>query len=300
MAFYSVKFPSRRFARLFATAAVALTLLANCVSNDMSVFSSKPVMLDPVENPGSWVIGSYPGWVQKNLTPMEVPYEHFTHIMHFAMYPTDDGRLDIGDIFTDRNADKAVEAAHAFNTPIILVVGGEGEGHHFVGATNESNLPSFVDAIVNRLQQHGYDGVSIDWEESVVDTQLINLMRELHTAFDALPVRPLLMVDIMTNYVKSKTAAAVEPYVDTLNIMSYYQYNKIENEYNYYRRAGVPAEKVIMGVGVFPGADDLSPNRLLTKMQYARSKNFRGTELWSFEFTDWDSEIIQQYNSLRW
>ncbi|OED39994.1 hypothetical protein AB833_12425 [Chromatiales bacterium (ex Bugula neritina AB1)] len=292
----------QKLRKLSTTAAVVfyLTLQVGCVSGDSFPTNANIVLEDPIENPESWVLGSYPGWVQKRLTPMDVPYEMFTHIMHFAMYPTDDGGLDIGDIFTDRNANNAVEAAHAFNTPIILVVGGEGEGEHFVGATNESNLPSFVDAIIKRVQKHGYDGVSIDWEEAVVDRQLIALIKALNQAFSELPDKPLLMVDIMTNFVKAKTAAAVEPYVDTLNIMSYYNYNKIEDEFDYYRRAGIPAGKVIMGVGLFPRADDLKKNRLRTKMQYARKKGFLGTELWSFEFVDWDSPIIQQYNNMRW
>jgi len=286
------------------TLAVAITAVStllfgvSCVSNDPDPAVSLADV--PLAERSSWSLGSYPGWVQNQMPPNEVPYEYFSHILHFAMYPNSRGGLDIGDIFTERNANRAVAAAHAANTPIILVVGGEGEGDKFVGATSDENLPVFVENIVQRMTKHGYDGVSIDWEESVVDDQLISLILQLSRELEVMTPRPLLMIDVMTNFVSADVATAVTPYVDAVNIMSYYNFNTIEREHRYYSNAGVPNEKIIMGIGLFPGADDQKRNRLQEKMRYGRDQGFLGNELWSFEFVDFDGEFFQRYEAMRW
>lgn len=246
-----------------------------------------------------WSIASFPGWLQLDPQPPYIPYAKFTHIMHFAMYPTTDGRLVLGDIFTDENANQAVRAAHARNTKIILVVGGEGEGDKFVGATSPARLRGFVDAVIRRMRQHGYDGISIDWEEAVVDSQFVALIKLLATEFSTMKPRPLLTVDVLSNLIKADTVAEIAPYVDSVNIMSYFKPNMIENEYAFYSSAGLAANKVVMGIGLFAGADD-SPARVVQKMNYAKSMGFKGAELWSVEFADWNGPLFINYDNNRW
>ncbi len=247
-----------------------------------------------------WSVASYPGWTYQTLAPEDLPYRHFTHIMHFAMYPTLAGELSYGDIFTSANADRAVRAAHNANTKIILVVGGEGEGDKFIGATRPSNMSGFVREVIQRMQLHGYDGVSVDWEESVVDSQLISLVKALSAEFSAMSPRPLLTVDVLSNFVSADTAAEMAPYVDAVNIMSYFKPNRIEDEFAFYQSAGLNPGKVVMGIGLFDDADDNSAERVAQKMRYARRMGFKGAELWSTEFADWDGVIFNSYVSHRW
>lgn len=246
-----------------------------------------------------WSIASYPGWTQLVADPSTIPYRHFSHIMHFAMYPTHNGELSLGDIFTEENADRAVSAAHAANTKILLVVGGEGEGDKFVGATHPARIAGFVDQIVQRMQKHNYDGISLDWEEEVIDERLIELTQRLANRFAQITPRPLLTIDVLSNFVSGDLAAEVAPYVDSVNIMSYFVPNRIENEFAFYQSAGVPANKVVMGIGLFPDADD-NPTRVVQKMRYARRLGFKGTELWSVQFADWDGPLFTNYVNNQW
>lgn len=247
-----------------------------------------------------WSVASYPGWIYQTSPPENIPYGYFTHIMHFAMYPTSAGGVSIGDIFTDENADRAVAAAHAANRKIILVIGGEGEGDKFVGATEPANMQRFVRAIINRMQRHGYDGISIDWEEQVIDSRLIALIKILANEFSAMNPRPLLTVDVLSNFVSADATEQMAPYVDAVNIMSYFKPNKIEDEFRYYQSAGLDPRKTIMGIGLFPDADDSSAARVQEKMRYARQLGFKGVELWSAEFADWRGDIIQTFVANRW
>lgn len=246
-----------------------------------------------------WSIASYPGWTQLSPAPSTIPYRHFTHIMHFAMYPTDSGDLSLGDIFTEANADAAVSAAHAAGTKIVLVIGGEGEGDKFIGATRPDRISGFVNQVISRMRKHNYDGISIDWEEDVIDDRLVELTKRFATEFSQMTPRPLLTVDILSNFISADTAAQIAPYVDALNIMSYFIPNKIENEFSFYNSAGVAASKVVMGIGLFDDADD-TPTRVVQKMNYAKRLGFKGAELWSTEFADWDGALFNNYVNNRW
>jgi len=246
-----------------------------------------------------WSVMSFPGWLQLSSEPTYIPFSNFTHIMHFAMYPTFNGKLDVGDIFSEDNADQAVSAAHARNTKIILVIGGEGEGDKFVGATSPANLHGFVNEVIERMQRHNYDGVSIDWEEDVIDSQLVALIKLLATEFSTMKPRPILTIDVLSILVDADTVAEIAPYVNSVNLMSYFVPNKIENEFAFYRSAGLSADKVVMGIGLFDGADD-NPVRVIQKMNYARSQGFKGVELWSVEFADWEGDLFRNYLNSRW
>ncbi len=149
-----------------------------------------------------WSLGSYPGWIQSRYRPDELDYTPWTHLMHFAMYPTWDGRLGNGEI-SDSNADAAVEAAHEAGVPIILVVGGEGYGSQFTIATDEAHRAQFVSDIVDRISKHGYDGISVDWEEYVHghEAQLIALVRELRIALDSVDDGLFWLIDVIVGLV---------------------------------------------------------------------------------------------------
>ncbi|HID82126.1 MAG TPA: hypothetical protein EYH06_08505 [Chromatiales bacterium] len=251
------------------------------LSQDGSAQNSGGEMLS-AKNSCVWSIGSYPGWVQEYqpLPPDEIDYSLWTHILHFAMYPTSDGRLGNGEIF-DAGADAAVAAGHAAGVPVVLVVGGEDYGNEFVIATDDAHRSQFITDIVDRVKRHGYDGISVDWEERVPghEDQLIALVRELRTALDKINSDLLLLIDVVSGLVPPPVVAQLVDDVDTINIMSYWDDG--EDQVEDYIAAGVPASKIVLGVGLSPGLVDQTPEDIENKIAIVIKHDLRGLEIWT-------------------
>jgi hypothetical protein len=250
-----------------------------CCENVWSQVASCPVKF--------WSIGSYTGWA--DWSPEDVDYSPFTHIMHFAMLPDAVGNLEEGYTGTSEEITQVVDEAHAHGIPVILVIGSEGEGPDFVTATSNENREHFVQEIVDAVVSNGYDGASVDWEEEVVghEQQLINLVRELRTALDQVDPSLILMLDVISGLVPPSLAAEVVEDVDTINIMSYWD-NGID-EVNVYTEAGVPAEKIILGIGLSWDYFDLTTEHVVEKIQTVRDYGLRGVESWAFhDIESWD------------
>ncbi|MGH2845868.1 MAG: glycoside hydrolase family 18 protein [Thermoleophilaceae bacterium] len=248
----------------------------------------------PAPSTKRWSLGSYPGWVQQyDMHPGEVDYSPFTHILHFAMYPTRRGGLRIGDLISRENARRAVASAHAHGRKIVLVVGGEGIDQ-FVSATRGERRDRLVRNIVTAIDRYDYDGVSVDWEEKVVPRRLVALVSELRAALDKRDPRSLLLLDVISGLVPPRTAARVADLVDSINVFSYYRDrgSRIERQFALYRNAGVPASKLVAGIGIFPRGYDRNVRRVARKLAFVRAHGLRGVELWSFEWARWSDPRI--------
>jgi hypothetical protein len=255
--------------------------------------------------PEFWLIGSYPsGWGSKIPRPNEIDFTLFTHIMHFGIYPTRRG--EITDELGDDKAD-VIKRAHAAGTKVVAVIGSEGYGKQFVGATSDKFRKRFVRNIIDFMKKHKYDGISIDWEEDVPghEEQLSQLMVELHAELKDLEPRPLLMIDVISGLIPPSLSKKVEPLVDSINLMTYFEKGDMEEEYNAHIKAGISAQKLVMGAGIDDDYYDnhKHPERLRRKMRFSKDKGLRGVEFWSFQATpirkkQWESEflrIIRQY-----
>ncbi|MGH2962124.1 MAG: glycoside hydrolase family 18 protein, partial [Solirubrobacterales bacterium] len=243
---------------------------------------------------------SYPGWVQEyEMPPREVDYSPFTHILHFAMYPNRRGGLRIGDLISRENARRAVAVAHAHGREIVLVVGGEGIDQ-FVAATRGERRARLVAEIVAALDRYGYDGVSVDWEEQVVPRRLVALVRDIHAALADRDPRALILLDAISGLVPPSAAARVAPLVDSVNLFTYYhdRGSRIKRQFELYTSAGVPAEKIVAGIGIFPRAHDRSAKRVRRKLAFVVDHGLRGVELWSFQWARWGDPrigLIREY-----
>ncbi len=239
--------------------------------------------------------GSYPGWVQQyhSFPPDQIDYTLWTHILHFAMYPTGKGRLENGEI-TDAGADAAVVSGHTAGVPVVLVVGGEDYGNEFITATDDAHRSQFIADIVDRINRHGYDGISVDWEENIPghEDQLIALVRELRIAMDEINPGLLLMIDVVTGLVSPQIVAQIENEVDTVNIMSYWDDG--ENQVEDYIAAGIPASKIILGIGLSPGLTDQTAGDIDNKISIVSKHNLRGLEIWTMgDFNGSDDPRMQ-------
>ncbi len=117
-----------------------------------------------------WVTAYYAGWQLGNGTngylPLsKVDLSSFTHVIHFALIPRPDGTLDSSsNSITKSGAIALITAAHAYNTKVLICVGGAGSEGGFVSATDTASVGRFVHNIAEFVRTLGYDGVDIDWE----------------------------------------------------------------------------------------------------------------------------------------
>lgn len=227
---------------------------------------------------GHLSVGSYPGWVHEDWPPESLDFSPWTHIFHFGMYPTEDGEIDLADMLDPSYPGRAVSAAHSAGREIVLVIGGEGTGDGFAGATHDENRATFVENIVATMGKHGYDGVVVDWEEGVTDEPFTALITELGAALDEISPRPFYAFDVLSGLVPPELAASLAAHVDTINMMSYWSDGL--DELTAYREAGVPAEKLVLGVGLSSDYHDTTAEAVRGKVDTVRREGLAGAESW--------------------
>ena len=169
----------------------------------------------------SWVIGCYPSWNAVNdFPPNQVDYTTYTHIDLFTMYPNSDGTLDPEHGMTDSVMRDAVSAAHSNGRVIYYDVGGSPDEANiaFGEATKDANRDRFVQEMVDMMIQYDFDGISLDWEHTIINDQYYDLVVDLRAAMDNFEPNKLLMMDI-ANYDRVdhyNQIKRLSPYVDYL------------------------------------------------------------------------------------
>ena len=86
------------------------------------------------------------------------------------------------------NVEEALIAkAHANDVKALMMLGGAGDGKGFDASTADpATREAFIDALLAKLAEKDYDGVDVDWEESltkaVQQNQLLTFLTELRAA----------------------------------------------------------------------------------------------------------------------
>lgn len=230
--------------------------------------------------PRFWSMASYPGWVQDTIPPTRIDWASTTHVLHFGRYPTGTGDVVVGDMQATANHAPLVTAAHAAGRNALLVIGGEGCGAQFATAASDPTARArLVGALAGLASTYGYDGVDVDWEEDVPanEAAYVALHADLRTA---LPPSLLLTTDVVSGLVPGRIAARVLPYVDSVNVMSYWSDGR--DQYAHYRSAGIPAAKLVIGLGIAadPTYVDHTPAAVASKVELVEAEGCRGTEYW--------------------
>ncbi|GAA3973223.1 glycosyl hydrolase family 18 protein [Mucilaginibacter dorajii] len=241
--------------------------LASCKKDNFSNMGPAPLNADAVKgNQASLavtaanfkVIGYLPSWEGELNT---IQFTKLTHINYAFLTPENDGSLDPLDNLSKFTS--LIPTAHSNNVKVLISVGGGGGGDAFHSiVANAGYRTTFVNNMVNFVNQYGIDGVDVDWEFPSAGTEANNfytLMQQLATA--------------MHNNGKVCTIAAIAnsaSYVvdgmfttlDWINIMDYddnnFQhstYQSAVNSLNYWLGRGLPAAKAILGVP-FYGRDN--------------------------------------------
>jgi hypothetical protein len=104
-------------------------------------------------------------------------------------------------------------------------------------------------------------------------------MKNLRATFDREFPRPVfLSADVDVGQVPPTIAAKIAPYVNTLN-METFQNNGVSSAVAY-TKAGIPASKLLMGIGIAKGYYDTTEARVAIKVRYVQQHGLAGTILW--------------------
>jgi chitinase len=118
-----------------------------------------------IASPPPWVVAYYNGLSNVSLPASELDMGAFTHLMVFALLPTDAGGIDDTTKMLDPTTIASVAtAAHAAGKKVLVTVGGADSHALFASALSDANSASFVAALAAYVAANGYDGVDIDME----------------------------------------------------------------------------------------------------------------------------------------
>ena len=231
----------------------AAALAVATVATGLAVAAAAPAAAAVLPN-GFRSIGYLPSW---SGSVNSVQYNKLTHINYAFVLPNSNGSLQA--VPDPGKLSSLVSLAHGNNVKVSLSIGGWNDGNDsaFEALAGSSGArTTFVNSVLNVLNQYNLDGVDIDWEYPDPGTSGNNytaLMRQLSTAVHG-------QGKLLTAAVVSEggTAEGVQPavfgLVDWLNIMAYdggsphANYDWSIASANFWKSRGLPANKTVLGV----------------------------------------------------
>ena len=243
-----------------------------------------------------WVSGYYAGWWWDWYPPSAVDMTTMTHFI-FGRYAPGGGTLGghagqlVKGAGTGHGAtveDALIAKAHASGVKALAMLGGAHDGEGFLRSTAPAVRATFIKNILDRCVAKDYDGVDVDWEDSLDTatrrTRLVAFLRELRTAAAARPryrapnapfyiTFPGYWININTGLPVPAWKVTVASLVDQYNLMTYgtkvdccgwetWLWAALEGEgpthpssvsasIQAYVDAGVPRSKLGMGLGLW-------------------------------------------------
>lgn len=256
----------------------------------------------PADTGEPWSIASLPGWTQEDAVVGDMQdwflaLGVFNHVLHGSIATEPDGTITFSgaDLFGPQQACVGVVAAHKLGYPIQIVLGGDFDGPAIAQAASGESRAVLIASLIDFVDTYGYDGVSIAWLEEVAADDLTALVQELSAAFAVHTPRLLLTVDVNTGVVDPSVSAGLAPWVDALNVMSYWP--DWREELSLHLDAGVPPERMHLGIGL--SFLDLGATDVAEKIDAARTSDLHGVESWELgALIDTDDPRLASYSSL--
>jgi chitinase len=175
---------------------------------------------------GQWVLGYYVGYAINSYPIAQIDWTGLTHIAFAPMTVTSSQALDLS--FDDQNgtgqqdAMALANAAHAHGVKALLMLGGAGAGPNIATAANSAHRAAFVTTLTNALTTLGYDGIDLDWEDSVNLDDLVALAQALRAAKPSIVLTyPAGAINGNFQTVDPKMATLAQS-LDQFNVQTYY------------------------------------------------------------------------------
>lgn len=195
-----------------------------------------------------WSLGYYTTW-DNSYSPETIPWESFTHMAYFQVWPNADGSLKLPN---EGIAKRVIAEAHKRGKKAIFCVGGAGVKDAFKGATSPANMGKFNSNILAYLKKLGWDGFDTDWEENFDDAQFIAWHKALRDSINKLDPVPLMTIAAEDWF---PITAKVHMYVDQVNNMRYTGTSAAQygSKLSIFTKAGAARSKVGAGLGISMG-----------------------------------------------
>jgi chitinase len=212
-------------------------------------------------------MGYYAAW-QTGLYPASrIDFTAITHVALAHWLTVANGTLQPSAM--DQLGPSIIAAAHQSSRKVIMMLGGVDDSN-FKFAANSTNRTTLVNSILKKIDSLTLDGVDLDWETSIENTDFIALAQALREA------RPKLIITVPIDPSvggASSLAAALAPYCDQLNMMTYGGGGAYSGSVSWYfsalagdgpdhpasvdlfvkkwQEAGIPTAKIGIGLGFY-------------------------------------------------
>jgi hypothetical protein len=175
-----------------------------------------------------------------------------------------------------------VPLVHQHGDTAILSIGGS-DDQAWSTACNATNRSTFINSVIGQMNQYGYDGVELDIEQGPwIGTADFNAcVQAFHDALKATMTKagkaPVLSLDEDPSW-ESQHIPAVAQYLDQINLMDYHATcangcAQVANAISTLTTRGVPASKLLDGIGLDPGMPDATnPSDCGARAQYLSSR----------------------------
>jgi chitinase len=225
------------------------------------------------------VLGYYVGYDINAYPIASIDWTGLTHIAFAPLTVNNDLSLNLS--FTDQNgtgqqdAMALATAAHAHGVKALLMLGGAGAGGNIATAANATNRAAFVTHLTSALATLGYDGIDLDWEDSVNLDDLVSLAQALRAAQPSIVLSyPAGAINGNFQTVDPRMATLAQS-LDRFNVQTYYPSTAvtgsgwdswflaplsgvtgstpiaIDDTLTRYHNAGIPKSKLGMGTAFY-------------------------------------------------
>jgi GH18 family chitinase len=245
------------------------------------------------------VIGYAAGWKD---APTAAQLDMLTHVMVFQILPNANGSLNTNSVL--KNLDQFVDRAHAKNVKVSIAVGGwikNVSPNHtdFASAASATHRTTFVNNLVNYVNQYNLDGIDIDWEYPQGENEwndFISLCSELKTNLSGKRISAALSGSAPNNSnFPGNVRSGIWNALDAIHLMSYDMNNwpthsdagKSKNLIDAWAtwgngQPGFDKEKLVIGCAFY--ANDGSPGdntqSLKEKVDHCYDKGYGGVMIW--------------------
>jgi len=187
---------------------VSLLLVGGCSKNGAKANNGT----DPVK--GSFrVVGYLPRGVDLSGQAGMPDLRKITHLNIAFMNPDSTGVFPV-----DSSINKLTELAHAKGVLVLLSIGGGNPPGYLKTLLGGSHQAALVQALAALTEQYNCDGIDVDLEGDLIDSNYEGFVKKLAVALRA--KKKLMTAAIATVYANSYTDAALAQY-DFVNVMSY-------------------------------------------------------------------------------
>ena len=170
------------------------------------------------------VAGYYPAWLHDAYPADAVNVAALTHVIYAFSWPREDGTLAS---YAYPSYPELTDRVHEAGKTMMVSLGGGGLSGGFAAATADMRIRAmFIANVLAFCDQHGFDGVDIDWEYPQDENErnnMTSLVRELRAA-TAGRLEPFVITVAITGASSAEDhwdIRALTPYVDWFNVMHY-------------------------------------------------------------------------------